>query len=74
MSDIEVVNQPEPYMSGKFALFKTPDGGLHLSYIVDGEEDTRHVQIPPMIFAMAEKMANGESLNPMSIFQAMRGK
>ena len=28
---------PLPFMKGKFAIFETPDGGLHIAYRLDGD-------------------------------------
>lgn len=74
MSEIEVSNKPKPFMTGTYALFRTEDGGVHVSYSTADSDETNHVQIPAMIFNMAMKMANGENFNPMSLFQVMRGK
>lgn len=53
MSDpIQEVITPTPLVQGKFALYETPKGGMHLSLQVDGEAEPRHVEIPPLMIRM----------------------
>ena len=44
--------EPEKLASGKFAVYKTPSGGLHLALHVDGETEPRHAEIPPMMLKL----------------------
>lgn len=48
------MTMPEPFLKGRFNLFETPIGGFHLSYRVDGEEEDRHMEIPPVIAEMMQ--------------------
>ena len=53
---------PEPVMRGRFAVYDTPDGGYHLTYQLDGEEEPQHLEFPGMLVALARKrgaMAGG---------------
>lgn len=61
---------PEPFLKGRFNLYETPDGGYHLSYLPDGETETRHMEIPGKAVKFAESMANAK-LNP---FKFLAGK
>ena len=62
----ELVAPPEPLSQGTYALFQTPKGGLHLVYRAKGAEEDTHMEIPPFVVAMAQKMANGEG-DPIGI-------
>jgi hypothetical protein len=74
-------------MQGRFNLYDTPDGGLHISYQEDPTEvdengtsvpkDVQHIDVPGQLLAMAKMLENG-SMNPMQAFSKMskmlRGK
>lgn len=60
---------PVPIMKGKFAIFETPDGGLHIAYRLDETDEDRHVALPAAMVKMANMAANGSG--PMA---AMIGK
>jgi hypothetical protein len=54
---------PEPILKGRFAIYETPDGGLHLAYRADGEEEDRHVPIPPLALkVMSARVGKGNLL------------
>lgn len=59
-------------MNGKFSLYETPEGGLHIAYSPDGEEETKHLEIPAMVVRMARMSAEGK-LNPLQAFRMMAG-
>lgn len=44
----------KPFLMGVFALYDTPDGGVHLSYRPDGEDEDVHVQLPAALVSMAK--------------------
>lgn len=58
--EVEVI-EPNKIAGGRFALYGTPKGGLHLRLDVDGETEPRHVEIPAFALKM---MAN----NPLASF------
>ncbi len=62
---------PELLSRGAYSLYKTPDGGLHLAYRADGEEEDRHLPIPPAVMRMAEAAANGAG--PFGRLKALAG-
>ena len=73
MSELDIAEAPEPAapepaLKGRFTLYDTPEGGYHIAYQADGEDETRHLEIPGMVIRMARASAEGK-LNP---FQAMR--
>jgi len=62
---------PVPRQAGRYNLFDTPDGGLHIAYTIDGSETTEHIDVPGKILAMAKMMESG-SMSPMKAFSALR--
>jgi hypothetical protein len=52
-------------MRGKFAIFETPDGGLHIAYrLIDPETgmesgEDKHLALPASMVKMANMAANG---------------
>lgn len=62
---------PEPLMKGRFTLYETPDGGYHIAYIVDDEDQAaRHIEIPAMVVKMARATAAGK-MNPVTAMRAL---
>jgi hypothetical protein len=49
---------PTPFMRGKFAIFETPDGGLHIAYRLEGSGDDKHITLPAAAIRMAEMMGD----------------
>lgn len=62
-------NLPEPLLSGSFAIFKTPQGGLVVAYRPKGDQDDKHLEIPATIISMASSMGGG-SLEQMAAMLA----
>lgn len=50
----------EPVARGKFAIYQTPQGGVHLVLQMDGEDEPRHVELPKMVVKMM--MARGKMM------------
>jgi hypothetical protein len=67
---------PEPRIKGRFNLFDTPDGGLHIAYQRDDSEETEHLELPGKLLKLAEMMGKGgfNPMNAMKMFTAMGGK
>jgi hypothetical protein len=75
MSDItanEIKATPDARMTGKFSLYDTADGGIHIAYLPDGTEETQHMVIPGKAIQLARMMESGK-LNPASLMRAMMG-
>lgn len=53
----DVVPKTEPILKGKFALYITPDGGYHLAFRPDGEDEDKHMHVPGAAIKLAEKMS-----------------
>jgi hypothetical protein len=54
---------PEPMLKGRFAIYETPDGGLHLAYRADGEDEDRHVPIPALALKVMSAKVGKANLN-----------
>jgi hypothetical protein len=63
--------EPTPFLRGRFSLYNTPDGGYHIAYQADGEDDTKHVQIPGAVLKMAERLSGAK--NPFAMIGKMMG-
>jgi hypothetical protein len=50
---------PAPMLAGKFALFETPDGGIHLAYRPDGADEDEHIDVPGIYVKMMKKAGQG---------------
>jgi hypothetical protein len=61
-------------MNGKFSLYETPEGGLHVAYVPDGDQDDepKHLEIPAMVVKMAKASAEGK-LSPLAMMRQMMG-
>ena len=59
---------PVELISGKFTLYQTPKGGMHLTMLVEGEVEARHIEIPAMMVKMMQKrFGAGEAFTPIEI-------
>jgi hypothetical protein len=67
------MTSPEPFMKGRFNVYKTPDGGLHISYTVDGGDEVEHMSLPGPMVRAAQMMSEGK-MNPLEFFRLMRGR
>jgi hypothetical protein len=54
--------EPQHLFDGKFSLFQNPDGGFHLSYRVDGEDEDKHINFPGAMMAAAKAMSKAGKL------------
>lgn len=63
---------PVPKQKGRYNLFDTPDGGLHIAYTEDGNEEVQHIEVPGNIIRMAKMLDEGK-MSPMKAFSALRG-
>lgn len=62
--------QPQALARGRFALYETPDGGMHISVRLDQEDEDRHVNIPRRMVKLAAALG-GRS--PASVLQRLVG-
>ena len=59
---------PEPMVKGKFAIYETPGGGVHLVFQADGVPEPQHMEFPPRLVKM---FARGG--NPLAMLKGMLG-
>jgi hypothetical protein len=50
---------------GQFSVFKTVDGGLHVAYRLDGQDEDGHLPVPAAVIRMALAAASGRG--PMGL-------
>lgn len=62
---------PVPRQKGKYSLYDTPDGGIHVAYSVEGSEEIQHIEVPGRLLQMAKMLDNG-TMSPMKAFSALR--
>jgi hypothetical protein len=55
-------------------VYQTPAGGVHLVTRVRGEDDERHIELPPHLVKLAEMMADGQKLSPAQLLKVLRRK
>jgi hypothetical protein len=70
-----------PRITGKFSLYDTPDGGIHIAYQEnpksvdeDGtpvDEPVKHIELPGKAIRMAVMLENGA--NPAKLMRMMMG-
>lgn len=65
----------DPLLKGRFAMYETPEGGYHIAYINDGQDDTRHIEIPAFIVRLGQQMSEGKA-SPVDMVKVLmtRGK
>lgn len=69
----ETCSTPQPFMKGVFALYHTPDGGIHLAFRTEGSDTDEHVQCPPMLAQLiAETQRTGRMPSPMALLKLAR--
>ena len=77
MSELEIfsgepVNEPTILHQGRYRLYKLPDGGMHVVYKMDGQDEEKHMEVPGQILSMAEGLATGK-MNPAHIMKSIMG-
>lgn len=65
---------PVPFLAGSFALYLTPEGGIHVSYRPTGADADEHLELPPVMVAMARKFSEGGGLSPMDLLKIARNR
>jgi hypothetical protein len=66
MADIEAK------MTGRYALYDTPDGGIHIAYEIEGTGDTKHIEVPGSVLRMVQMLENG-SMSPAKMMRSLMG-
>ena len=55
------MSEPTKIAGGKFALYQTPKGAMHLTLQMEGEEEPRHVEIPALMVKMMLRKAEKDA-------------
>lgn len=63
---------PTPFMKGTFSVYNTPDGGYHIAYKLEGEDETQHAEIPGAALKMAATLSGTK--NPFALIGKMMGR
>lgn len=66
------MSTPEPKMKGRYNLYDTPDGGIHIAYTVEGDDEIQHLDIPGQVVRAARMMEQGK-MNPMQAVKLLMG-
>lgn len=69
------MSTPLPRFKGRFAVYDTPGGGIHISWIPDDmpAEETQHIDLPGPIVTIIKQVGDGGIKNPMDIVKAVMG-
>lgn len=67
------MDAPREVASGKFTLYETPGGGIRIDYLVNGEDDSQHFDIPAGLMTAA-RMASKGGMNPAKLMRLLGGK
>jgi hypothetical protein len=61
--------EPGKMIAGRFTVYKTGDGGMHVAYRMEGAEEDGHLPIPGSIIKLALSAAGGRG--PMGMLARM---
>ncbi len=76
-TNLDLYNQAQeaqvlaPRVKGKFALFDTPDGGIHVAYRPDGADADEHIEVPGHVMKIAKMFGEGKITNPMEMIKLL---
>jgi hypothetical protein len=72
MSEVNETVTIQPKMKGRFSVYDTPDGGIHIVYQEDDSEESKHLEVPGHIFRMATMLESG-ALSPAKLMKTLMG-
>lgn len=64
--------RPEPFISGKFALYHTPEGGIHAVYQLRDGSRGHHELAPTVVHLIQAIMDSGGMPTPAQALQLLR--
>lgn len=66
---------PTPRFTGKFSVYDTANGGIHIAWLPDGIDsgETQHIDLPGPIVQIIKSVGDGKMKNPMDIVKAVMG-
>jgi len=65
--------QPTLLTKGKFGIFETPEGGIHLLFRIEGQDEDKHMEFSPMMLK-AMKMAFPGKGDPIEMLRMGAGQ
>jgi hypothetical protein len=69
---VSPTTEPELMSAGSYAIYKTPSGGWHISYIPNDTDKMGHFEIPAIAVQMFRQLQAGEGLpSPMEMVKRM---
>jgi len=63
---------PDLLVKGAFGIFETPDGGIHLTVLMEGSDEPKHMEFSPMMLK-AMKMAFPGKGDPIAMLKGGLG-
>lgn len=74
MSETDTGDAPVPFLHGRFALYHTDDGGIHLAYRPEGQDTDEHEQIPGQLVGLIRSLKEGgKPPSPMAMMRMLTG-
>jgi hypothetical protein len=66
---------PKPRFTGRFSVYDTDGGGIHIAWCPDevDQSETQHIDLPPQLVAIVKNVSEGNMKNPMDIVKAVMG-
>jgi hypothetical protein len=71
VSEIDTVS-PQIMHEGRYRLYQNPDGGMHLVYLPDGQDEEQHMNFPGSMLRLARMASEGNMTFPQFIKEAAR--
>lgn len=62
---------PQALIKGKFGIFETPEGGVHLVFQIEGQEGDKHMEFSPVMLK-AMRMAFPGKGDPLQMLRMGR--
>lgn len=67
LSQLWESHEPGRVSNGVYSIYKTEEGGMHISYRPDGADEDQHLPLPPMMITTL--MAASEGRGPMGMLR-----
>lgn len=64
---------PELLSRGQYSLYSTADGGAHLAYRPDGQDEDSHQPIPASVWQLLGKAMRGEKVSFTMLLKSLTG-
>jgi hypothetical protein len=64
---------PTLLLKGKFGIFETPEGGVHLVFNLDGQDGDKHMEFTPVMLKMMQMAFPGKG-NPLQMLRMGSGQ